>query len=231
MVASIAPLACDDGNRHATDAASLDSAPSISRAVAEAQLREIVLTLDDLGDEYAQDVAGIVTNEQAAQARPDTAAAERQYEAWGQVLSYNVQFSRNALGDVLNTPQHARVMNNATIYNDAEGAATAMVYLRSLPVDLLENILTNEGAGARITDTQVQRDIPFPARGDELYALRASGKATIGDRLTISFVADAVFVRAGNVNGVIIAVALGDTPDRAGLERLVDRFVEKARAK
>jgi hypothetical protein len=105
-----------------------------------------------------------------------------------------------------------------------------MVYLRALPVELLENILTNEGAGTRISDTSVQRDIAFPQRGDELYALRASGKATIDGRLTVAFVADTVFVRAGNINGAVTAVALGDTPDRAELERLVDRFVEKARA-
>jgi hypothetical protein len=223
-------LACDDGNRNATDASGFTQGPSISAADAERRLASIVLVLEDLGDGYRQDVARVITNDQAAHARADTAFANEQYEAWGQVLSYNVQFSRSTIRDAVNTPAHTRVMNNATIYNDADGAATAMVYLRALPVELLENILTNEGAGTRISDTSVQRDIAFPQRGDELYALRASGKATIDGRLTVAFVADTVFVRAGNINGAVTAVALGDTPDRAELERLVDRFVEKARA-
>jgi hypothetical protein len=227
---SIAAVACDNGNRNATDAAEVSSAPSIPQAEAQATLERAVLALEDLGDGYLQDVARVITNAQAAHARADTAAAGRQYEAWGQALSYNVQFSRETVRDAINTPAHTRVMNNATIYNDAEGARTALVYLRALPVELLENILTNDGTGARIADTQVQRGVAFPERGDELYALRTSGKATLSDRLTVSFVADTVFVRVGNINGAITAVALGDAPDRAELERLVDRFIEKARA-
>jgi hypothetical protein len=228
---TVAVTACDDGNRNAIGTAPPGtSAPAVSVVDAERRLEAVMLTADDLGGAYSKDASRWITNAQAAQARPDTAAAERQYEAWGQVLSYNVQFASDKLRDVVNTPLPARIMHNATIYNDTDGAGTAMVYLRALPLELLENILTNDGAGARIAGAQVQRDIAFPGRGDELYALRTSGKATISDRLTVSFIADTVFVRVGNLNGAITAVALGDAPDRAMLERLVDRFVEKARA-
>jgi hypothetical protein len=189
-----------------------------------------MLTTEDFGDGYKQDVDRAITNAQAAKARPDTASAERQYEAWGQVLAHNVQFSPAVVRDVINTPAHARVMHTATIYNDAGGAATAMVYLRTLPVELLENILTSDGGATQISDTQVTRGVAFPFKGDEVYVLRTSGKAAISGRLTITFIADTVFVRAGNVNGAITALALGDTPDRAALLRLVDRFLAKVRA-
>jgi hypothetical protein len=70
----------------------------------------------------------------------------------------------------------------------------------------------------------------FPSKGDESFAWRISGKATFEGGTTLNFIADTVFVRAGNISGSVTAVALGSPPDRAELERLVDRFVEKARA-
>jgi len=229
LLTALAVTACSEGNRNATDAASA-SIPTISAREAEERLQQIMLTAEDVGEGYKQDIDRAITNAQAAKARPDTANAQRRYEAWGQVLARNVQFSLMAVRDAINTPAHVRVMHTATIYNDADGAATAMVYLRTLPVELLENILTSDGGATQISDTQVTRGVAFPPKGDEIYVLRTSGKATISGRLTISFVADTVFVRVGNVNGAITAVALGDTPDRAALERSVDRFLEKVRA-
>ncbi len=223
-IASLA--ACDDGNRNAIGA----SPAPVTAADAEARLRSIVLEASAAGAGYTQAVEHIQSNEQAARARPDTAAAMRQYETWGQVLAYNVQLSAPDIREVVFSPKLARVMNTATIFNDAAGASAALIYVRALPPDLLEAVLTNEGAGTRITDTQVTKDIAFTAKGDESFAWRVSGKATFADGFSINFIADTVFVRAGAVNGSITGVALGDAPDRAALERLVDRFIKKARA-
>ena len=220
---------CDNGNRNATVASSA-RADSISISDAERRAREVILESEDIGPEYALDAERVQTNEQSARARPDTAAAIRQYEAWGQVLALNAQFSAPTLRGVAYSPQFARVMHTATIFHDADGASTALLYVRGLSPALLSDILTNEGAGTQISDTQVTKDIAFPAQGDESFAWRVSGKATFQSRENITFIADTVFVRAGNVNAAITAVSLGDAPDRTELERLVHRFVEKARA-
>jgi hypothetical protein len=224
--------ACDEGNQNATDAAEVTTtiAAVATDTEAERLLQHVMLTLDDVGGGYHQDIARPITNEQAAQARADTAAAGRQYQAWGQILSYNVQYSAQKVRNVINSPRPARIMHTATLYEDAGGATTAMVYLRALPVELLENILTNDGAGTRITDVEVQRGIAFATRGDESYAIRASGKATISGQLTVSFIADTVFVRSGRLNGIITTVALGSAPDRTMLESLVDSFVAKSKS-
>ena len=229
-MSAIAALAgCDDGNRNAMSASSAPGTAA-SAADAEARLRRIVLEPSDAGAGYTLDFARVQTNEQAARARPDTAAAMRQHETWGQVLAYNAQFSAPSLRDVVFSPKLARVMNTATIFNGADGASAALMYVRALSPGLLEDVLTNEGAGTRITGTQVTKDIAFAAKGDESFAWRVSGKATFADGFSINFIADTVFVRAGAVTGSVTGVALGDAPDRAELERLVDRFIEKARA-
>ncbi len=218
--------ACDDGNRNAI------GAPVVPVTVtdAEARLRRIVLEASDLGTGYTLDIGRAQSNEHAARARPDTAAAMRQYETWGQVLAYNVQFSAPDLRALVFSSKLARIMNTATIFVDGGGASSALMYVRALPSDLLEDVLTNEGAGTRISDTQVTKDIAFAAKGDESFAWRVSGKATFADGSSINFIADTIFVRTGAVNGSITGVALGAPPDHAELGRLVDRFIEKARA-
>lgn len=226
MSAIAALTGCDDGNRNAIDA----SPAPVTAATAEARLRRIVLEASDAGAGYKQDAGHVQSNEQAARARPDTAAAMRQYETWGQVLAYNVQFSAPDIREAVFSSKLARVMNTATIFHDADGASAALIYVHALPPGLLEAVLTNEGAGTRISDTQVTKDIAFSEKGDESFAWRVSGKATFADGFSITFIADTVFVRAGAVNGSITGVTLGDAPDRAALERLVDRFIEKARA-
>ncbi len=222
LLAIAALAACGSG--------SYTNAPgALSPDQAEARLRSIVLDASDAGAGYTLDVSRVQTNEQAARARPDTAAAKEQHEAWGQALAYNVQFSAADIGAIVFSPRLARVMNTATIFTGADGASAALGYVRALSPDLLADALTNEGEGTRISDTQVAKDIAFAAKGDESFAWRVSGKATFADGFNISFIADTVFVRAGAVTGSITGVALGDAPDHAELERLVDRFIEKAR--
>ena len=227
LLAIAAIAACGGGC--STDAPSAPGG-ALSAADAEARLRSIVLGATDVGAGYTLDVSQVQTNEQAARARPDTAAAMEQHETWGQVLAYNVQFSAAGIRAAVFSPTLARVMNMATIFTSADGASAALAYVRALSPDLLEDVLTHEGEGTRISDTQVTKDIAFAAKGDESFAWRVSGKAAFTDGFSISFIADTVFVRAGAVTGSITGVALGDAPDRAELERLADRFIEKARA-
>jgi hypothetical protein len=224
IAAVVVNAACGAGSSAST------AGPAVSANEAEAKLRTIVLTAGDAGSGFAQDVERLQTNDQAAAARPDTDNARRQYADWGQILSYNVQFGPQSSADLVYTGKVARIMNTATLYQRADGASNALAFERSLSPSVIANILVNEGPGTTLSETQVVKDIAFPAKGDESFAWRLSGKATFESGLVTTFIADAIFVRAGAVTGAVIAVALGEQPDRATLTALVDRFVEHATA-
>lgn len=224
--------ACADGNRNTTDGGA-SPAVSISASEAEALLIRVVLGQDDVdgtGSGLRAVSARAQTNDQLAQARADTAFALDQYAAWGQVLSYSVQYNAGNVQRLVDSGRFTRVSNTATIFQDAEGARTQLIYARAQSEERLANAVTNDGPGTRIADAQVTKDLAFPAKGDESFAWRIAGKATFESGITLNFISDTVFVRAGNISGVVTAVALGSPPNRDALERLVDRFVEKARA-
>lgn len=210
-------------------AACSSDGPAIAVGDPEAVLERIVLQQEDAGDGLTRASARAQTNEEAAVARPDSGAAREQYEAWGQVLSYNVQFAAPVAPALVFTSKTARLMNTATLYRRNDGASDALAFLRGLDETLVENFLTNEGAGTRISDTQLVK-VDVEAKGDESFAWRISGKATFDDGFTITFVADSVFLRVENVTGNVTAVALGGAPDRAQLESYVDAFVARIEA-
>lgn len=201
----------------------------ISDREAEARLRRAVLTAADVGGGYTQAIARTRTNDEAARARPDSDQARAQYDTWGQVLAYDVEFDPPAGSALSFSPQAARVLNSATLYRSAKGAGAALAYTRGLPSSLVADVLVNEGAGTKITDTQVTPLAGVPPAGDESFAWRVSGKATFEDGLTMTFIADSVYIRQGAVTGNVTSVALGQTPDRASLLGWVRMFVERAK--
>lgn len=215
-------VACGGGSTSAT------SQPGA--ADAEAWLARVVLAPGDAGPGYTADVARTLTNEESAKARPDTDSARRQYADWGQVLAYNVQFAAPASADLVFTGAAARVMNTATLYRDADGASAALASVGQLAPDVVANVLVNDGAGTKISETQVIKIADFPEKGDESFAWRLSGKAEFADGFTVNFVADAVYVRVGRVMGNVTAVGLGEPPERGRLTELVDTFVSRVRA-
>ncbi len=204
--------------------------PAISAASAEARLAALVLDTSDLAPGYTQDVARPRTNDEAANARPDTENARTQYADWGQVLAFNVQYGPPKTAGLVYSGVAARIMNTATLYQSADGASAALAYERGLSPSVVANFLVNDGAGTKISDTQAVKDIDFPAKGDESFAWRVSGKATFADGFTVNFVADAVYVRVGRVTGNVTAVALGQAPDRAALVALVNKFIARVKA-
>ena len=217
--------ACGGGSTSATS-----SPPSVSASEAEAWLARVVLAPGDAGEGYTADVARSITNDEAAKARPDTDSARQQYADWGQVLAYNVQFGAPASADLVFSGTAARVMNTATLYRDADGASAALASAGGLAPQVVANFLVNDGAGTKISETQVIKLADFPPKGDESFAWRLSGKAVFADGFTINFVADAVFVRVGRATGNVTAVALGQPPERGRLTELVDTFVSRVRA-
>ncbi len=217
--------ACGGGPTPATS-----SVPSMSASDAEAWLARVVLAPGDAGPGYTADVARSITNEDAAKARPDTDSARQQYADWGQVLAYNVQFGAPVSADLVFTGTAARVMNTATLYRDADGASAALASVGGLAPQVVANFLVNDGAGTKISETQVVKLTDFPPKGDESFAWRLSGKAVFADGFTVNFVADAVYVRIGRVMGNVTAVALGEPPERTRLTQLVDTFVSRAQA-
>src|SRR5438105_13979498 len=124
-------------------------APRLSEKEAEQSLPRMVLSASDIGEGYGEDVARFVSDEDAANARPDSDVARRQYAQWGQVLAYNVQYAApEASADVF-SGDTARVMNTATIFNSQEGTAAAFAYVRSLPDSVVANFLVNDAAGTQ----------------------------------------------------------------------------------
>lgn len=204
--------------------------PTLSAAAAEAALEAIVLKASDIGDDYTQDVARVQTNEEAALARPDTDNARTQFEEWGQVLAYNVQYAAPPTADLIFNAKTARMMNTVTLFRTPEGAAAALTFLRDLPPEIVETLLDEDDGETQLSDTIVTKDIEFAAKGDESFAWRVSGKATLPGDFVVNYVADVVWVRSSNTNGNVITVALGQPPDRAELEGLVDLFLTRAQA-
>jgi hypothetical protein len=201
-----------------------------SPADAESVLQRVVLQPGDAGDGYTQDSARVITNEDAARARPDTRQAGEQYDAWRQQLRYTVELAAPPESVAVFSTGAARIINSAALYDDAEGAAAGLAWLRGLDAAVLADTLHSEGEGTGITDTQASPIDDLAAFGDESFGLRVSGKATFGTSLTSAFVADTVFVRAGRITGNVTVVALGQAPRRDVLLALVERFVERARS-
>ncbi len=223
--AAVLLAACGSGAAKAPAAS-----PTLSASAAEARLAKIVLTATDAGPGFTQEVARTQTNEDAATARPDTETARQQYADWGQILAYNVQFGAPPGADLVFNGKTARVMNTATLFHTDDGAAAALAYVRGLAPALIANFLVNDGAGTKISETQVVKDIDVAAAGDESFAWRISGKATFASGFTVNFVADSVFLRVGSLTGNVTAVALGQPPERATLTALVNTFVQHAKA-
>ena len=98
------------------------------------------------------------------------------------------------------------MINTATIFQTDAGASGALGFIRDLPATTVANFLLTDSGDTTISDTQVVKDIDFPAKGDESYAWRISGKATFADGFTVILIADTVFVRTGRVNANITAV-------------------------
>lgn len=194
----------------------------------EKLLRSIALGRADVGSDYMIDSERTQTNEQAALARADTEQAREQYDDWGQMLAYNVQFAPPPAADLVFSGRTARIMNTVTLFDDDDGGTASLAYLAALSEQRLADVLHNDGAGTRLDEIQVNKDLDFPDAGDESFAWRFSGKATFETGLTSAFVADSVFVRVGRVTGNVTTVALGSAPSRAELEALVRRFVEKS---
>ena len=79
-------------------------APRLSEKQAEQRLPRMVLSASDIGEGYGEDVARFVSDEDSANARPDSDVARRQYAQWGQVLTYNVEYAAaEPLGTILVT--------------------------------------------------------------------------------------------------------------------------------
>jgi hypothetical protein len=224
VIAAVVAAACGGSSRGAT------ASPTISAVGAASLLKQVVLQASDAGAAFTGDAPATQTNDDLARARPDTESARKQYTAWGQALQLNAQYSVPTSPDLVFSGKIARVTNTATLFASADGAAAALAYTRALPAATVANFLVNEGAGTKIMDTQVVKDIAFPAKGDESFAWRLTGKAIFSDGFTVTFVADAVFVRAGRVNGNVTAIAYGQAPKRDDLIALADTFVERAKA-
>lgn len=230
LVLPLAVLAVACGGGDDDPAPTPTAEPTLSAAAAETAIEAILLKGSDLGDDYTQDAESCQSNEDAALARPDTDNARTQFEEWGQVLACNAQFAAPPSADLIINAKTARMMNTVTLFRTPEGATEALTFLRDLPPEIVETLL-DEGDGAtQLSDTVVTKDIEFTPRGDELFAWRVAGKATLPDGLLINYVADVVHVRSGSTTGSIITVALGQPPDRAELEGLVDLFLTRAAA-
>jgi hypothetical protein len=228
MIAVIAVFVSACGGSSGGGAAAGTS--KLSDADAQSRLEKMVLQPADVGPGYTRDAADFQTDDQLARARPDTDQARTQYAEWGQLLQLNVQIAAPSGADLVYTAKIARVVNTAAIFQTPEGADGALSFTRDLPASVVANFLLMDSGESSLTDTQVLKDIDFPAKGDASFAWRVTGKATLADGFTVTLIADTVFVRAGRVTGNITVVGLGEAPARDQVTALVDAFVSKAEA-
>ena len=203
--------------------------PQLTEAEARPLLQAMILQPADIGSDYTGS-GSFQTNEDAAAARPDADNARQQIRDWQQVLTYRVQYNAPANADLLFNAKTAQVMNTATLYNSSDGASQSLAFLQSLTEDAVAQFLSAGGGDTKLTETKVKKDVEFPAKGDESFLWRVSGKATLASGLTVNYVADAVFVRFGRVTGNVTTIALGQPPDHTELEKLVDLFLSRTQA-
>src|SRR6185503_13880080 len=100
-------------------------------------------------------------------ARADTEQAREQYKDWGQLLAYNVQFAPPPSSDLVFSGRTARIMSTVTLFDDDDGGAASLDYLVSLSEQRIADVLHNDGAGTRLDEIQVQKDLEFPPSGDQ----------------------------------------------------------------
>lgn len=188
------------------------------------------LTGADIGADYTQAVDRCQTNDEAAAARPDTENAKTQFQEWGQVITCNVRWDAPPDADLVFNAKTAQMMNSVTVFESPEGAAASLEFFRALPEDIVADFIAGGDGATTLSDTRVQKDIEFVAKGDESFAWRVSGKATLPGGFVVNYVADVVFVRTGEINGNVTTIALGQAPNRTELEGLVDTFLARVAA-
>jgi hypothetical protein len=203
----------------------------LSESDAATLARAVAIQASDLGADYNRDAEQTQTNEQAATARPDTDNAREQYKDWQRVLAYNVQYAAPPTSDLLFNNKTARAMNTIEVFNSEDGASKALEFLRTLPEAIVEDMLeAGSGSGTTLSETKVEKGLDFVPKGDESFAWRVTGKATLPGDFVIRYVADVVFVREGRVNANVTTVAVGQPPMRDELEGLVDLFIQRVQA-
>ena len=208
-----------------------DDAATVTPDEARAFLQSVIISPDDIPDDYTQDANRFQTNDEAAEARPDTEIARQQFRDWGQVLAYNVQYAAPPNIELITNGKTARVMHTATVFQTPEGAAQSLEFFRGLSEETLQDVINSDsGEGTVISDAKVTKDIEFTPKGDESTAFRVAGVATLENGLVVNFVADALAMRVDNVTTTIVTVALGQPPIRSELEQFADTFVERVRS-
>ena len=208
-----------------------DAEPTVSPDDARVMLQSVAMKPEDLPDDYVQDINRFQTNEQAAEARPDTDVASQQFSDWGQVLSYNVQYAAPPTIELVTNGKTARVMHTATVFQTPDGATQSLEFIRGLSEDTVQQVIeAGSGEGSTISDVKVTKDIEFVPKGDESFAFRAAGVASFADGVVVNFTADALVMRVGRMSTQIITVALGQPPIREELEEHADTFVARAQA-
>jgi hypothetical protein len=206
------------------------TAGATSRGDAERLLRSAALAPADAGGGFSVESTRFIGNEDAAAARPDSENARRQHAGWGRVLALETQLAGPAAADSLYSGRVVRVVQTSTLYETADGASAALSYTRDLRSSIVEGFLTNDGAGTKLDDVQLTRDLVPPDAGDESFAWRISGVATFETGQTVSIIADAAFIRAGRMTTTVMAVALASEPRAGALDALAVRAAEKMRA-
>jgi hypothetical protein len=197
---------------------------------AGAMLSRVVIGAGDVADEYTQSQDGVRTNEELAEARPDTDTARQQYADWGQVISYAVTHNAPPDADLLFTDKSAMISSNATYFETDEGAAASLEFLESLSPEIIAAVLEMSGGDTQLSNVIVTKGMEFPPKGDESFAWEVEGLVTLPDGLQLNFTAHTVFARLGNVTVQMTTTTVGGPPNREELEGFVDLVLERVAA-
>ena len=173
------------------------SATAIPEDVQE-QLKSMVLQLGDVPAGFSRADESFSSNEDIAGAGDDAAEVLAKLTEWGRIAGHGVVFSPESSdqGGVL------IVDSTVSLYENDTGASASFT-------DAVNTARTTDWAASagEASDVSVE-EIPALDIADEMFWLRLSGTAMIGDPATEQpFIQDVVLLRVGRVRGSVSIVS------------------------
>ncbi len=211
-----------------TPVAQAAAATDISPEAARARLEPAVLQKADVPADYTDAGAGFQTSEEALAGATgefgDT--ARRLFAEWGRAYVANSAFAAPPTLELAANGAIARVSTSAWLFGTADGASACVAYLQGFDASAVTDFVAGLSSEATPIRNVTAEPAAYPALGDGSFAWRIRGTITVSG-FDLSFVADAVFARKGDVVINIVAATLNQPPPAAEVERYLRLLLDR----